>query len=404
MTAKAVVSNMLERADDVAMRDLVEAARGDKLDDDDIAELANGLATSGARLPLDQQAGDVASTGGPSSLSTLICPLQLRARGVNVPKLGVPGRPAGGVDTLQTIPGFRGALDPEAARAALIRFGYIHLRADERWAPLDATLFAYRQREGAQTLAPLVIASILAKKLAAGATGAGLEIRIAEYGNFGGDPDEARRNARRYKAVASPLGLRPVCMLTEATRPYQPYIGRGEALLALGEILAGRARGWLADHHALCQRMADAVATALGIDAADSVPLAALGRAHDNLLAAHGTRRSSFERRVDDVRSASRTTVRAERAGVVHYDLSRLRDLLVRRQRLEPAVAAGRPPDTAGVILESPAGAKVQVDEPVMSIRVPPGERELATELASCARVRPGEDGAARTESTLEII
>lgn len=395
---------MLERADDAALRRLVDTALGNELGDGEVADLAEGLAASGPRLALDRRAGDVASTGGPSSLSTLICPLHLRARDVRVPKLGVPGRPAGGVDVLQTIPGYQAALEPKAAQTALERSGYIHLLADERWAPLDARLFAYRQREGAQTVPALVIASILAKKLAAGTTGAGLEIRVAPHGNFGADLDAARRNADRYNTVASLLDLRPVCALTDATRPYQPYIGRGEALLALAEVLAGRARGWLADHHALCQRMADAVAGALGIETAVSVQLAALRQAHHALLAVHGTGVSSFDERVEAVRAAPRMIFRAERAGVVDYDLGRLRDRLVARQRAEAADIAGPPPDPVGVILETPPGTEIEADEPLMSVRVPDGEHELAAELASCARVRPGVRVEKAAESTLEII
>ncbi len=56
---------------------------------------------------------DVASTGGPSSLSTLLSPLFLRAGGAVVPKLGVPGRPAGGIDCLAQIPGYRTELSAQ---------------------------------------------------------------------------------------------------------------------------------------------------------------------------------------------------------------------------------------------------------------------------------------------------
>lgn len=399
-----IVRAVLKLGDENAMRGLVRAARSDSLADEDVAELASGLAASGARMATDRKAGDLASTGGPSSLSTLLCPLRLRSRGVTVPKLGVPGRPAGGIDVLQTLPGFQAALEPRAAQAALERSGYIHLLADERWAPLDARLFEYRQREGAQTAPALVIASILAKKLAAGATGAGLEIRVAPHGNFGADADQSRRNARRYNAVGQLLDLRPVCVLTDATRPYQPYIGRGEALLALAEVLAGRARGWLADHQALCERMGDAVAAALGVDTAPPVRPDSLREAQDAMLAVQGATASSFDERVDEIRASPRTTFDADRAGVVDYDLGRLRDLLVARQRASLPCPVRPQPDPAGVILETPTGASVEVGDPVMSVRVPEGEQELAAELASCALVRPGQEGMHGPGSTLEVI
>ena len=300
----------LERSPDTErMGRVVEAALANLLADDDVADLARALAGSGARLPLRGDAADIASTGGPSSLSTLLCPLQLRARGLTVPKLGVPGRPAGGIDALQTVAGYRAVLEPHEARDVLDRSGYVHLLADERWATLDARLFSYRQQRGAQDVPALVIASILAKKLAAGATGAGLEVRVAPHGNFGADPERARVNARRFVTVATLLDLRAVAALTDGSRPYQPYIGRGEALIALDVVLRGSADGWLAEHEALCLQMSDAVAAAMGSPASVAIEPSALRRAHEAMLAGHGTSQAAFEARVAAVRGEARVSV-----------------------------------------------------------------------------------------------
>lgn len=394
------IQSLLARGDETAMRDVAELARADELDDPDIADLARVLAGSGAQLDSGQGCADLASTGGPSSLSTLVCPLHLRSRGLTVPKLGVRGRPAGGVDVLETIPGFRSRLDPDAAKAALERSRYVHLLADEQWAPLDARLFAYRQREGAQTIPALVIASILAKKLAAGVVGAGLEVRIAPHGNFGADVEEARRNARRYNRVATHLGMQPVCTLTDARWPYQPYIGRGEAVIALADILDGQACGWLAEHYRLCIEISDAVAGVMGVDVSKPVAPGDVRDAHNMLLDAHGSSAEAFTRHVEALRSAPRTTVRAPRAGVVAYDLERLRALLVARQR--QATADDWPSDPAGVILGPPAGAAVSAGEPVIVIRMPAGERQLFDGLAACVSVGDGREGRGRL--TLEVI
>lgn len=390
--------------DERAMRRLVEAARVDALAAEDLAELAGTLAGSGALLGRNAHAADVASTGGPSSLSTLICPLHLRARGLTVPKIGVSGRPAGGVDVLQTVPGFRAALEPDRARDAVSRFGYVHLLADERWAPLDARLFAFRQREGAQDVPGLVVASILAKKLAAGAVGAGLEVRVAPHGNFGDDLREARLNAHRYSATARLLDMRPVCALTDATGPYQPYIGRGEALIGLADILAGSDEGWLGEHHRLCRRISDAVAVAMGLDVTQPCTPSALRDAHDDLLRAHGTSPAAFDERVRECRGAPRTVIRSDVAGVVEYDLGLLRDVLVARQRADEAPGDGSVPDPAGVILEAPTGTRVELDEALMSIRVPQGEHDLVGELAASVRVRTDLATAASSGSSLEVI
>jgi thymidine phosphorylase len=395
----------LERSPDTwRMGRVVEAALSNWLGDDDVAHLAQVLARSGVSLPVRGDAADIASTGGPSSLSTLLCPLQLRVRGLTVPKLGVPGRPAGGIDVLQTIPGYRAVLEPDEVRGLLDRSGYVHLLADERWATLDAKLFTYRQQSGAQGVPTLVIASILAKKLAAGATGAGLEVRVAPHGNFGANMEQARLNARRFVAVASLLGLRPIVVLTDGSRPYQPYIGRGEALIALDDVLQGSAYGWLAEHQALCLRMSDAMVRAMGAAAILSIEPAELRRAHEAMLVGHGASLAAFQARVVAVRSAARVPVSAVRAGYVQYDLSRMRDLLVTRQREDPVLTDQSLPDPAGVVLAVRPGAWVKDGAELMSVRAPRGDEGLVRALGECVSVHDHIEGETIAPDTLELI
>jgi thymidine phosphorylase len=367
------------------MRALVASAAQDTLSDEDLADLAIRLADSGSRLPLDAQSADVASTGGISSLSTLVCPLQLRVSGFRVAKVAVTGRPAGGVDVLQTVPNYNARLSRRIAKSALRTYGYIHLLADERWAPLDARLFLYRQAFGGQSVPPLVIASLLAKKLAAGTTGAGLEVRIAEHGNFGANCARARLHAQRYTRVARLLGLVPTCALTDASQPYQPYIGRGEALLALWHVISGAASPWLRDHVEMCARISAAVASRM-----PSAPYPqrspTLASAHEALLEAHGANWVGFERRVAQVRDEPRWEVVAPGTGAITYDLDRLRSILVERQHDELLTSHGTPPDPAGVELLVRPGKRVERGAPVLSVRAPAGESRLMERLAGTVR------------------
>jgi pyrimidine-nucleoside phosphorylase len=280
----------------------------------------------------------------------------------------------------------------------------VHLVADERWAPLDQQLFSYRQRSDAQAVPALVVASILAKKLAAGAAGAGLEVRVAPHGNFGGDWATARANARRYKAVAALLELKPVAILTDAGQPFQPYVGRGESLIALAAILSDGADEWLLEHVELCRGMADALATTLGVNALEPVATEAMRHVHEGLLLSHGAEPHAFEARVRDLRSAPRAIFSAPTAGSVEYDLGRLRDLLVGRQRAEAPAPDRMVPDPAGVILAVRPGDRVEVGTPVMSVRVPKGEDALAAEMAGCVRIRPGGRSRVGRDNAFETV
>lgn len=120
------------------------------------ASLAQILAGTGGSVAIDHPLiADVASTGGPSSLSTLLAPLFLREGGAIVPKLGVPGRPAGGIDCLAQIPGYHSTLTPEEVEAVLASGGYAHFLAAGEMAPLDGRMFRLRQDCGAQAVPTL---------------------------------------------------------------------------------------------------------------------------------------------------------------------------------------------------------------------------------------------------------
>jgi pyrimidine-nucleoside phosphorylase len=378
--------------------EVIAAAQSDRLADAEIAELARTLAASGEVLEQGADHADVASTGGPSSLSTLLCPLYLHALGARVAKLGVAGRPAGGVDVLATVPGYQPTIGRRQVEEALKSVRHVHLCAGGPWTPMDAELFRRRQEAGAQQVPSLVIASLLAKKLALGVTSAGLDVRVAAHGNFGTDPSSARANATRFVSVAGLLRIEAVCFLTDAARPYQPFIGRGEALRGLAAVVEGEARGPLAAHADECFRMA---AGCLGIESRAAPSPALLASALDACLRAHGTGLEAFFGRVRAIAAEPRIEHRAPRAGRASFDMSRLRDLLVSCQKRD---GEGAFSDPAGVVLQVREGSVVSRDDLLMTVRVPAGEGGLAGEIAACAQVGEGDALALRRSALLEVV
>jgi pyrimidine-nucleoside phosphorylase len=164
------------------------------------------------------------------------------------------------VDVLAQLPGYTIDLDSLAAQEVLDRCGYVHVLAGAKFAPADATMFAHRQRVGAQSIPALAVASLLAKKLAMGVRQVGLEVRVAPHGNFGADSEQAAANARVFCRVAKLVGIEATCFLTDGAVPQQPYLGRGEAILALSLLLGGRAETWLQSHAATCEHWASTLA------------------------------------------------------------------------------------------------------------------------------------------------
>jgi len=334
------------------------------------AELAISLADSGRKLPRRSAlAADVASTGGPSSLSTLLCPLFLRAAGLEVPKLGVPGRPAGGIDCLAQIAGYKSGLTDQELGAVLRAAGYAHFLAAGRYAPLDARVFKLRQLHGFQEVPTLVAASLLSKKLAVGVATAGLDVRVAAHGNFGKSTEEAQANAEMYVEASNMLGLAGKPVLTDGSVPYQPYIGRSEALAALGDVFSGNAGSWLHEHVELCRRLAIA-ATPVELSAAvETATPASLYRVFRQNIIAQGADEGAFCDVVRKVRQAVRYDVVAEQDGSVSISLDGVRQALTRAQAYAGA-ASHEFPDPAGITLRVRPGDTVTKGTVLASVRV----------------------------------
>ena len=327
------------------------------------------LAASGCTLtrPSGELTADLASTGGPSSLSTLLTPLYLCGAGFTVPKLGVPGRPAGGIDVLAQIPGYRTSLSAQQVHEILDRCGFAHFLAGEVFAPMDATFFKYRQQSEGQDIPALVSASILSKKIACGVQSVGIDIRVAPHGNFGKTFKQARENSKPLLRAATKAGLRMVCLLTDGRFPYQPFIGRGEALAALDVIFSQQASGPLESHNSDCQRMAQHIAQLQGI-----VPSTLNGRDIEGVfyqnLVAQGASVDAFQEKVHTVRAGHLYELRARASGFFSIDLSRLRDIF---QHVHPSLVNSSPmfPDEFGVILRAVPGTHKQTGDLLATVR-----------------------------------
>lgn len=360
---------------------LISAARASCPTPDDVARLGLALASSGERLSWPLGSGitaDVASTGGPGSLSTLIAPIALRALGNRVPKMAVPGRPAGSIDTLGTLPGYRTRLSPREVRDQMASVGFAHFQADERFAPMDADLFSYRRAVGAVDIPMLVAASLLSKKIAVGVQRVGLDVRVGPHGNFGRTATEARANARLFCASARLVGIEAVAFLTAGPTPQQPWIGRGESLLALAlavEAVDVPGDGlWLAQHVGRCCAMAvEAAGATVGPPTAGD-----LRKTLEEHLRTQGTDWDAFATRVGDVATAKRAAICSRRAGRMRVDLEYIRTVLVERQGgpgAEPFI------DPAGVEVMVADGVELEEGAVVARVR-DDGGTAAATGLA----------------------
>lgn len=332
---------------------------------DAVASLATALAHSGEVLDFHSlRTADVASTGGPSSLSTLLCPLFLVADGCAVPKLGVQGRPAGGIDVMAQLRHFDLTPDSRKVRQIIRKAGYAHFVAGPRHAPADQALFRIRQQLKAQAVPSLVVASILAKKLAVGVRIAGLDVRVFAGGNFGGNVESAKANAGLFAETARILGMKGICFLTDGEFPYQPFIGRLEALAALRQVIDRESCEWLLGHVDECARLASYLVE--GRTLRGSADLFARVRvALRDHLEAHGSSEDEFRARAARLGSAPSRSLLAPRSGYPRYDLAEIRRSLVAAQ-----TAAATPfADPCGIVLLKHPSERVERGEPILRVR-----------------------------------
>lgn len=369
---------------------LIDAAKRSSLSYPEIADLAIRLAKSGTMLG-DVPAGpifDVPSTGGPGSLSTLLTPLIHAATARKVIKLTVPGRPAGGIDCLAQLDGY--SIEPEIDDLKYwAKVGwYVHILANERFAPLDAFLFDYRKASGNLAIPSLVIASILSKKIAMGITDVGLDIRISNFGNFGTTWEEARCNATHFNGVAHSLGMKSRCFLSNGFYPQQPFFGRGESLVALRKIFDNTEPCHLKEHVNNCYAMALSVIGST--NGASGISRKALQNAFASNLTLQGSNFETFVSLTERIEAAHVNAIEASATGLLTINLERMRDAIVSVQKRQANV---RFSDPCGIVLQANSFEYLNKGDIICTYRYSGDDREaFETELSGCFGFSPNID------------
>jgi pyrimidine-nucleoside phosphorylase len=211
------------------------------------AWLTVAMAESGQRLDLTglpQPCLDKHSTGGVGDKTTIVLLPLLAACGVTVVKmsgrgLGITG---GTVDKLESVPGFRMDLSPAELLAQASRFGLAITGPTAELAPADRALYALRDATGTVASVPLIVSSILSKKLAGGAKNLVLDVKCGS-GGFMPTFDAARELAQALRQTGELCGLKVRVALTDMTQPLGRAVGNALEVEEAFEVLSGEAGG-----------------------------------------------------------------------------------------------------------------------------------------------------------------
>jgi pyrimidine-nucleoside phosphorylase len=210
---------------------------------DETAALTRSMVDSGTRLDLSDVPGvkvDKHSTGGVGDkVSIPLAPL-VAACGVPVPMISGRGlgHTGGTLDKLESIPNFRTRLDAAEFTRILAEVGYVMGGQSADLAPADRRMYALRDVTATVESIPLIVSSILSKKVAEGADGLVMDVKFGR-GAFMPEAGEAGRLGRELGRVGRLLGLDVRIFLTDMDRPLGRKIGNALEIAESIELLTG---------------------------------------------------------------------------------------------------------------------------------------------------------------------
>jgi pyrimidine-nucleoside phosphorylase len=183
---------------------------------------------------------DKHSTGGVGDKISLPLAPAVAACGVAVPMVSGRGlgHTGGTLDKLESIPGFRVDLSVDRFRAQVDRIGCALIGQTERVAPADRKLYALRDVTATVESIPLIAASIMSKKLAAGIDGMVLDCKVGT-GAFMKSMERARELGRTIQSIGRGAGKKVTVCLTAMDQPIGKAVGNALEIAETLDILRG---------------------------------------------------------------------------------------------------------------------------------------------------------------------
>jgi len=208
--------------------------------------LTLAMMRSGTQLSwqeLDGPVLDKHSTGGIGDNVSLMLAPAIAACGGYVPMISGRGlgHTGGTLDKLDSIPGYISQPDNELFRKVVRETGAAIIGQTADLAPADKRLYAIRDVTATVESIPLITASILSKKLAAGLQGLVMDVKTGN-GAFMPTLEGAQELATSLADVANGAGLRTVALITDMDQPLASAAGNAVEVLNAVEYLTGAHR------------------------------------------------------------------------------------------------------------------------------------------------------------------
>jgi len=183
---------------------------------------------------------DKHSTGGiGDKVSIILAPL-LACCDLHVPMLSGRGlgTTGGTLDKLESISGFRADLNIDEIQRLTERVGCVITGTTEDLAPADRKLYALRDVTGTVPSIPLIVASIMSKKLAENVDALVLDVKFGS-GAFMKSIEEARQLAFTLVEVGQRMNVKTTALLTDMNQPLGRMVGNAVEVDEAVEVLKG---------------------------------------------------------------------------------------------------------------------------------------------------------------------
>lgn len=199
------------------------------MDDEEILNLTMSMMHSGDTLdlsPINGLKADKHSTGGVGDKTSLVlCPM-VSACGIKIAKMSGRGlgHTGGTIDKLESFPGFTTGITDEEFFNNVNNIGISIMGQTADLDPADKKLYALRDVTGTVPSIPLIVSSIMSKKLASGADIIILDVKVGS-GSFMKTQEQAEELARGLTRVGKLAGKKCAAVITDMDEPLGYMVG-----------------------------------------------------------------------------------------------------------------------------------------------------------------------------------
>ena len=213
------------------------------MDDEETTNLTLAIAASGDKVDLSGINGvkvDKHSTGGVGDKTSLIIAPIVASYGVKVAKMSGRGlgHTGGTIDKLEAIDGYQTSIDKKEFFRIVNEVGVSIIGQSGNLAPADKKLYALRDVTATVDSLPLIVSSIMGKKLAAGADCILLDVKTGS-GGFMKTLEDSTRLAKSMVEIGHLAGKKVIALITDMDVPLGKAIGNSLEVIEAVETLKG---------------------------------------------------------------------------------------------------------------------------------------------------------------------